>query len=258
MSKSVVILGIGSVGSPVATLLAKSGVGKITLVDPEVLESENTSRHELGAISVEKGKATQLASSLRQRFPHLTIKDEGKTWQEVARSNLEQLTSADLVISTMGNWSLESELNTLVLDLPSFPPILYGWTEAYAAAGHAAVFMNRTSCLRCLTNDLGELRTPVTSWKHDTMRPVPACGGSFQPYGAVELDHINAIIAELALDVLMGRVLTSLHRIWVGRRMVLERAGGEWNAEWVQAHTDPGDGGNIVEAPVVRDPQCPA
>lgn len=258
MSKSVVILGVGSVGSHVATLLAKSGVGKITLVDPQPLESENISRHELGVNSVKAAKATQLAASLQQRFPHLMIKAEGKAWQEVARVNLEQLTSANLVISTMGNWCLESELNAFVLDLPSFPPVLYGWTEPHATAGHAVVFMDRTSCLRCLTNDLGELRTPVTSWKHDTMRPVPACGGSFQPYGAVELDHINSIITELALDVLMGRVQTSLHRIWIGRRMVLERAGGEWNPEWVQAHTDPGDGGNIVEVPIVHDPQCPA
>lgn len=257
-TKSVVILGVGSAGSSVATLLAKSGVGKITLVDPQTLESENTSRHELGSNSVEKVKAAQLAASLRQRFPHLTIEVEGKSWQEFARIKLERLTSADLAISTIGAWSDESELNAAVLRLPSFAPILYGWTEPYAAAGHAVVFMDQTACLRCLTDDLGELRIPVTSWNGDTTKHIPACGGSFQPYGAVELEHTIALIAELALAVLRGEVRASTHRVWVGRRHVLERAGGHWNPEWVKANLDPSDGGRILELSVSGDAQCPA
>lgn len=257
-TKSVVILGVGSVGSSVATLLAKSGVGKITLVDPQVLESENTSRHELGANSVAKGKASRLGASLRKRFPHLAIEAEGKSWQEVARARPEWLTSVDLVISTMGAWSHESELNAAVLELPSFMPIIYGWTEPHAAAGHAVVFMDRTACLRCLTNDLGELRTPVTSWNGDTTKQIPACGGSFQPYGAIEIEHTIAVIAELAFDVLAGGVHASAHRVWVGRRQVLERAGGHWNPRWIEANLDPGDGGRIVELRASGDPQCPA
>lgn len=258
LTKSVVILGVGSVGSSVATLLAKTGVGKITLVDPQLLASENTSRHELGANSVAKGKAAQLAASIRQRFPHLTIEAEGKSWQEFMRTKPEQLTSADLIISTMGAWSHESELNAAVLESPSFTPILYGWTEQHAAAGHAVVFMDQTACLRCLTDDLGALRIPVTSWGGDTMKQIPACGGSFQPYGAVELEHTIALIAELALDVLAGEMDASTHRVWIGHRHVLERAGGRWNPGWVKANLDPGDGGRILELSVSGDPQCPA
>lgn len=257
-TKSVVVFGVGSVGSSVVTLLAKSGVGKISLVDPQPLESENTSRHELGANSVEKGKAAQLAASLRQRFPHLVVEADGKSWQEFAFTKPERLTSVDLVISTMGNWSHESELNATVLKHPSFTPVLYGWTEPHATAGHAMVFMDRAACLRCLTDDLGDLRTPVTSWNGDTTKQIPACGGSFQPYGAVELEHTIAVIAELALDVLTERVQMSSHRTWLGRRQVLEQAGGDWNPGWVQANVDPGDGGRIIEVSISGDPQCPS
>ena len=38
------------------------------------------------------------------------------------------------------------------------------------------------------------------------MVPVPACGGLFQPYGAVELAHAHALAADLALDVLLEDV----------------------------------------------------
>lgn len=258
LSKSVVILGIGSVGSGVAALLAKSGVGKVVLVDPQALEPENTSRHELGADSAGYHKATGLAASLRKRFPHLTFEAHAKPWQEVASSQLELLTRADMVISTLGSWATESELNVMTIDRGSFPPLLYGWTERHATAGHAVVFIGGTECLRCMTNELGELRIPVTSWKGETMKQVPACGGSFQPYGAVELGHIHALIAELALDVLLERIRASLHRTWVGRYTTLEQAGGEWNPSWIRVHNDPVDGGRIIEERISRDDQCPA
>lgn len=257
-AKSVLILGNGSVGSPVATLLAKSGVGNIRLVDPQVLESENPSRHELGATSVKRHKAADLAASLRQRFPHLKIEAESKSWQEVARTRLEWLTSADLIISTIGNWPAEAELNAFALSQPNFPPVLYGWTEPHAAAGHAVALIGRSFCFRCLTTDLGDLRVPVTSWNGaDTTKPVPACGGSFQPYGAVELEHINALIAELAVDVLTARIRVSAHRTWIGRRKVLERAGGMWNDAWIGMHGSPGDGGRILDVEISLDPECP-
>ncbi len=255
--KSVVIFGVGSVGSSVATLLTKAGVGKITLVDPQALASENTSRHELGANLVDTPKAVQLAKSLRQRFPHLAIEAEGKSWQEYVRTKPEYCTCTDLIISTMGAWSQESELNAAVLESSPFTPILYGWTEQHAAAGHAVVFMDPTACLRCLTDDLGELRIPVTSWGSDTMKQVPACGGSFQPYGAVELEHTNALIAELAMGVLLGAIGVSTHRVWIGHRRTLEQAGGRWNREWVEACFDPGVGGQMHEMGLSGDAQCP-
>jgi molybdopterin/thiamine biosynthesis adenylyltransferase len=216
--KTVVVFGVGSVGSPIITMLAQAGVGKITLVDPQTLDSENTGRHELGADSVDRNKAIQMAISLRQRFPHLTIQSHGKTWQQVADENLDLLLSADLIISTMGSWSLESNLNAFALAQPKFPPILYGWTEAHAAAGHAVVFLDRAACFRCLTDDIGQMRFAVTAWADMTTKQIPACGGSFQPYGTIELAHINSMISELALDVLTGRQQTSFHRVWIGRR----------------------------------------
>lgn len=256
-SKSVVVLGIGSVGSPITTLLAQAGVGKIDLVDPQTLDSENTGRHELGVNSVGLAKAVQLATELRRRFPHLMIQAHKKTWQQVANDNSTLLTSADLIISAMGNWSLESDLNAFALAQSKFTPVLYGWTEPHATAGHAVVFMDRTACLRCLTDDMGEVRLPVTAWKNETMKAVPACGGSFQPYGAIELAHTNAMIAELVLDVLTGRTHGSSHRMWAGRRAVLERAGGAWNPKWIKIYGDPGESGRLIEGNIANNPQCP-
>jgi hypothetical protein len=71
-TKKVVLVGIGSVGSGVADLLAKAGVGAMTCIDPENLTSANSSRHLLGAPAVGVNKAVGVGRSLARRFPHLT------------------------------------------------------------------------------------------------------------------------------------------------------------------------------------------
>ena len=257
-TKFVVIVGIGSIGSAVAELLSKAGVGRLALIDKETMDSSNSSRHALGARSVGKNKAKETARELASRFPHLTFLPFSYSAAKIFTKDTALLRDADLLISTTGDWSGESLLNALFTKDQAFPPVLYGWTEPYAAAGHAIAFFHGQACLRCLLNDIGRLRLPITSWPREgTMKRVPACGGQFQPYGAVELAHIQAMIAELSLDVLLERVAHSSHRAWVGSRRLLERDGGSWNPAWIAKHGDPAYGGQSLELPIVPDSQCP-
>lgn len=139
-----------------------------------------------------------------------------------------------------------------------FPPVLYGWTEPHAVAGHAVVFFREQGCLRCLTDALGHLHIPVSAWPEEgTMLPVPACGGQFQPYGAVELTHIHGLVADLALDVLLRQIAGTTHRIWIGQRKFLERTGGRWHQAWIERHGNPGKGGMLIEAEFHVNPTCP-
>ena len=257
-TKFVVIVGIGSIGSAVAELLSKAGVGRLALIDKETMESSNSSRHALGARSVGKNKAEETARELSARFPHLTFLPLSEPVAKIAIKDTALLRDADLLISTTGDWSAESLLNALFTKDQAFPPTLYGWTEPYAVAGHAIAFFHGQGCLLCLLDELGRLRLPITNWPHEgTMRRVPACGGQFQPYGAVELAHVQAMISELALDVLLGRVAHSLHRAWVGSQRLLERDGGCWNPAWIDLHGGPAFSGQLVELSVVPDSQCP-
>jgi hypothetical protein len=134
------------------------------------------------------------------------------------------------------------------------PPIVYGWTEPHATAGHALSLTHGAGCLRCILDEMGKMRVPVTNWPSSTLLQVPGCGDLFQPYGAIELMHIQALIAELAVDVLVNRVHDSTHRVWIGRRDLVNRAGGRWNVAWVGAHGDPVAGGRLQD--VDFDPAC--
>jgi sulfur-carrier protein adenylyltransferase/sulfurtransferase len=247
--KQVTLIGVGSVGSGVADLLVKAGVGAVTFIDPGTLASANTSRHLLGTPAVGQNKAIAVGQSLAKRFPHLKMTPIGKPFGE-EEITVAALRSADLVVSVNGSWPTESLLDAVWSDDAAMPPIVYGWTEAHATAGHAFSLRHGAGCLRCVLDDMGKMRVPVTSWPSSTLLHVPGCGNLFQPYGATELMHIQALIAELALDVLVSRVRGSTHRVWIGRRDLVERAGGTWNAAWIAAHGDPGAGGQLQDVHV--------
>jgi len=135
VGKTVLLLGTGSLGSGIAELLAKMGVGKIILVDPETMTPENSSRHTLGVRSMRLDKAKELAKNLSKRFPHLQFIAHASSWENCHRKFPFIFTSADLIISTIGSWFAESRLNILATATVEFPPILYGWLEEQAAAG---------------------------------------------------------------------------------------------------------------------------
>lgn len=259
-NRHVYILGIGSVGSGVAQLLTKSGVGRITLVDPDSITSENIGRHELGIGTLwdEKGngvnKATALASQLKGQFPHANITGIPEAWQII---NKEDLYSADIIISTIGVWSDEAELNQQISKHSAPPPIIFGWTEPHAVAGHGILIMPGEGCLRCIVDEMGMPKTPVAEIpKENVLKPIPACGGHFQPYGAVELSYIQSLLAELCLSVLIGEVTTSRIYSWIGCKSILASVSGKWNPIWVQKNGDPGEGGKINKSTFVRDPNC--
>jgi hypothetical protein len=85
----------------------------------------------------------------------------------------------------------------------------------------------------------------------------PACGAVFQPYGPIELAHVVATIAELAMDYLLGSVTTSTHRIWVDRRSRVAETGGGWTAEWAKIAGDRLDGGFLYESVWASSGGCP-
>lgn len=67
--RHVAIVGCGMLGSPMAEHLARAGVGKITLIDPDHLDPANIGRHVLGASYIGQFKAKALAHHLKASLP---------------------------------------------------------------------------------------------------------------------------------------------------------------------------------------------
>jgi hypothetical protein len=166
--------------------------------------------------------------------------------------------SVDLIMCVTGNWPTEYILDAMWTENQALPPVMYAWTEPHAAAGHAVTFKARTRCLHCLLDEAGCARIPVTAWSQRTTFDIAACGGSVQPYGATELAHTNALVADLAIDLLLNRTTDIVHRAWIATRENVQRVGGTWDARWLAAFGDPGPGGKLVEVKIPSCDRCKA
>ena len=249
ITQTVTVLGCGSLGAPVAVALAQAGVGRINLVDHDQLTWANVGRHPLGASFVDQNKAEALAAKLRADFPHASFEPFPTAASALIADGQRTLLGSDLVVSAMGSWRPESQLNDWHCRQDRPMPIVYGWTEAHAAAGHAVVIGARGGCLRCGVGRTGVPLFQVTSWPNGGSGALeePACGAHYQAYGPVELSFVTGLMAQTALDCLLGKISQSTHRLYAARRPLLDDAGGGWSTDFAASYPDRLDGGHIIE-----------
>ena len=110
---TVVVIGCGSMGAPVATSLAQAGLGHLILVDFDQLKWANVGRHPLGALSVGHLKAKALAEKLRSDYPHMTIDYHCIHAETAVREHGDMLSGCDVIISATGSWSAETCLELM-------------------------------------------------------------------------------------------------------------------------------------------------
>lgn len=234
LSTTVLVIGCGSVGAPVACSLAQAGVGHLVLVDLDELSWPNVGRHPLGATAIGKNKATALAERLQMDYPHLLIESRSYGMSALLQFDTQLLAEADLIVSATGSWAAEHALNDWHIEQGRKKPVLYCWTEAHACAGHAVAIAAHGGCLQC---HLGRTGTPdfkVVDWPEglEENREEPACGAHFQPYGPVELSFVNAMASDMALNCLLDAPATSFHRIFAASQKRIGMLGGAYSADW--------------------------
>ena len=257
-----VVIGCGSVGAPAAMALADAGVGSMTLIDPQDLVSANVGRHPLGIDSIGENKAVALKHKLLTKLPHMRdVTAHGVGWQDALSANPDLFSAADLILSATGIWAEEGALNEWHIASNRKTPVVYGWTEAHAVAGHAVVIKDSGGCLRCGTSAVGVKQLRVSEWPEgsEQLATEPGCGGLFQPYGPVELMGTIGLVAELALDELLdgGSRTSSTRRIWAAREARTRELGGSWTDAWMRIVGSDEPGSLTRELPWSATPTCP-
>ena len=254
LAATVVLIGCGSVGAPVAGVLAQAGVGRIVLVDYDTLSWPNVGRHPLGASAVGLNKAEALAKRLQADYPHLRIESRSCELHKLLLIDRDLLAAADLIISATGSWAAENALNRWHVNQGRERPILYAWTEAHACAGHGVVIAGEGGCLQCHIGRTGAPNFEVVDWPDggNAALEEPACGAHYQPYGPVELSYVTAMVGELSLVCLLDLPPKSFNRVLVTSPSRIANLGGRLSKAWVSAY-GPGESGvRTVDRPWPR------
>jgi adenylyltransferase/sulfurtransferase len=146
-----VIVGIGALGCMSAELLARAGVGTITLIDRDIVEYTNLQRQVLfieDDANSHQPKAIAAAKRLREINSSVNIHEHV---EDLTSKNIHRLLQgADIIVDGLDNFNTRYLLN----DFSVKNNIPYLFAGVIATSGNVmTVIPNETPCLRCLFPD---------------------------------------------------------------------------------------------------------
>jgi len=217
LESTVLIVGLGGLGAPVAMYLAAAGVGHLIVSDDDEVDLSNLQRQIIhGTADIGRPKVDSARDALLALNPELTITTvEARIEGQQLRDLVDQ---ADIVVDACDNFATRFAINEACFS--SGTPLVSG--AAIRFEGQVAVFDPRDAaspCYRCLYRDEGELAETCTQ------------SGVFTPVVGI----IGSLQATEALKLLLG-----LGETLTGRLLLLD-------AETMQTRT--------IRLP--RDPKCP-
>jgi adenylyltransferase/sulfurtransferase len=132
---SVLVIGCGGLGSPIAVYLAMSGIGNIHLVDFDIVHSSNLHRQVFFSLEdVGKPKAAVLAKFIKERAAFTNVRF---TNEAIAKQNVFQLIAeVDIVVD--GSDSLPTKYLLNDACVLKNKPLVYG--SLYKFDGYVATF----------------------------------------------------------------------------------------------------------------------
>ena len=108
-SASFAVIGVGALGSAIAELLARAGVGELLLIDCDTLKVGNLVRHTLTMSDLEK-KADAMAARLVGVSPNVQVDFMSGKFPPVLESDLERVRRVDVIVDTTGSDEVISAL----------------------------------------------------------------------------------------------------------------------------------------------------
>lgn len=147
-SKRVLIIGLGSGGSPIALELAKAGVGQFALADFDRVELHNLSRHICYLNDLGRLKTDAVASAIKGKNPYALVEklpiDINKNLDILER----EIAKADIVMCCTDN--NQSRYNTSELLVKLHKVGIFGRAITRAEGGDVFIYRPGQPCYFCL------------------------------------------------------------------------------------------------------------
>ena len=214
-NKTVLLIGLGSGGSPAGVGLVQSGLGNIILMDYDRLEIGNIVRHVLGLSDIGRFKTKAMADYLRDKNPYLNVEtsEEKVTWDniEFVRSLVRK---SDLVICASGEGISKRILNKLCVQENKVLVIAGAFRRAYGG-NVLRIRPNKSLCFQCFLQQFPKAAQDEEISNAEqaeglayTDRPVP-----IEPGLATDILPISTMVVKLAIQELLQGTETTLRSL---------------------------------------------
>ena len=138
----IIIIGVGALGCEIAKDFALMGIGKLILVDLDIIETSNLSRQMLFKPGDEgQPKAEVAAERLKEMNPYLDVDYYFEKLQRLPMSVYEE---ADIVVAALDNFNARLDLNKICLRMKK--PMVEGGTVGFE--GHVQIIIPEGSRLQ--------------------------------------------------------------------------------------------------------------
>ncbi len=220
-SKSVLLVGCGSVGSELALRLTSAGIGSLTISDPDRFSEKNLYRHILSVNDIGQLKAEVLAREIAQRHPWTKVEDRCNSLEKLLDPNM--LRSYNMIVIAIGSPNVERFFAEHCIKEQIDVPVIFCWLEGYGIGGHAILVVPGTKgCWHCAYVDQQKLTRGLTSNlnflepNQKVMQNQGGCGTQFLPYSGIAAGYTAAITADMAVRYFEGQVSYSSKVSWKG------------------------------------------
>ncbi len=177
------IVGVGALGSAVAESLCRAGVGRLTLVDRDIVEITNLQRQALYCeADLGDAKAHAAANRLAAINSGITI---DAIAEDFTQRNAQRIAeSADILIDGTDNFETRYLCNDLAVS--SGRPFVYGGVVGTQAM-QLTVIPGVTPCLRCVFEDPPPPGSTPTCDSAGVLGPAVQIVGALQSTAAIKL-----------------------------------------------------------------------
>jgi adenylyltransferase/sulfurtransferase len=192
-AKRVAIVGLGATGSVIASWLARAGVGRLRLIDRDLVERSNLQRQLLyGESDLGQPKATAAAMRLADANPEVAL---DPVVADLTSANARALLEgADLICDGTDNFEARFLLNDVAIAMGT------PWIYCGAIGGEAMVWPLHpptTPCLRCLMEEPPESGDVDTCDSAGVLGPAVGVAASWAAAEALKVLTGKAPHAEL-------------------------------------------------------------
>lgn len=226
-NKAVAIVGCGSVGSEIAMLIAKSGVGTIKLIDGDTFDVENIYRHSLGGRylnfnssakdrKVRKlSKVSALENEIKTNIPYIHV----DTFQyPLSAHNVKSIMrEVDLVIVAIGNPSISLLLNRSLKE-HQLNNVIFCWNEPDGYGGHSVALNLEQVCLECVLYKGSDpsISIHLVEFGQPISKNLTGCAGVFTPFSNLDSNKTASLTAQQAITFLTSGNMEPKVTSWKG------------------------------------------
>jgi len=181
---AVLLIGSGALGSPIAMYLAAAGVGRLGLVDADVVEASNLQRQILHSEAwLGQAKVASAAARLQEVNPHIQI--ELHACRFTPDNALEIAGGYDVIVDGSDNFPTRFLTNDTAYFLRK--PLVYGAIQRFE--GQTGVFAPHLAgpCYRCLLPQLPAAGSVPSCQEAGVLGVLPGIIGSLQAMEALKL-----------------------------------------------------------------------